>query len=220
MKLRQNGFGAVRFLLIFVLIGLLGGVGWYVYQKRPVANKTATTPTITNFEQCKAAGNPIMESYPEQCVADGKTFVNEQQKAAEPKKDESKYLEIKEWEAKIKLDNETEDLYYISDTPSRIYLRLKSLDKLFPKCMSNNFGLQYGRDQDKYSGHIDQTTFEDAFDASPEGRYDMHKKVGERYFITDSPPVAASCLRVDSEKLDNQEKALLLKIKAAAATVE
>jgi len=34
-------------------------------------------PTITNFEECAAAGNPVMESYPEQCMADGQTFVRE-----------------------------------------------------------------------------------------------------------------------------------------------
>jgi hypothetical protein len=32
---------------------------------------------ITNFEQCARAGYPIMESYPRQCRADGKTFVEE-----------------------------------------------------------------------------------------------------------------------------------------------
>jgi glyoxylase-like metal-dependent hydrolase (beta-lactamase superfamily II) len=32
---------------------------------------------ITNFEQCAAAGNPVMESYPRQCTADGQTFVEE-----------------------------------------------------------------------------------------------------------------------------------------------
>ena len=30
---------------------------------------------ITNFEECIAAGNPAMESYPRQCRADGQTFV-------------------------------------------------------------------------------------------------------------------------------------------------
>ena len=30
---------------------------------------------ITNFEECVAAGNPVMESYPRQCSAYGKTFV-------------------------------------------------------------------------------------------------------------------------------------------------
>ena len=34
-------------------------------------------PEITNFEECAAAGNPIMESYPEQCRAGDKTFVRE-----------------------------------------------------------------------------------------------------------------------------------------------
>lgn len=33
------------------------------------------TTDITNFEECIAAGNPAMESYPRQCRADGKTFV-------------------------------------------------------------------------------------------------------------------------------------------------
>jgi hypothetical protein len=32
---------------------------------------------ITNFEQCLAAGNPAMESYPRQCRAGDKTFVEE-----------------------------------------------------------------------------------------------------------------------------------------------
>ncbi len=30
---------------------------------------------VTNFEECVAAGNPVMESYPRQCRATGQTFV-------------------------------------------------------------------------------------------------------------------------------------------------
>ncbi len=34
--------------------------------------------SITSFAECKAAGYPIMESYPEQCATpDGRTFVND-----------------------------------------------------------------------------------------------------------------------------------------------
>jgi len=34
------------------------------------------TPSIDSFEECAAAGNPVMESYPRQCrTADGKHFV-------------------------------------------------------------------------------------------------------------------------------------------------
>ena len=32
------------------------------------------SPDIYNFADCAKAGNPIMESYPRQCSADGKTF--------------------------------------------------------------------------------------------------------------------------------------------------
>ncbi len=33
--------------------------------------------TITSFEECVEAGNPIMESYPRQCQANGQTFVED-----------------------------------------------------------------------------------------------------------------------------------------------
>ena len=40
---------------------------------------------ITSFEECAAAGNPIMESYPEQCrTADGRMFVNSKQQVTLP----------------------------------------------------------------------------------------------------------------------------------------
>lgn len=34
-------------------------------------------PQITSFEECVDAGNPVMESYPRQCAANGQTFVEE-----------------------------------------------------------------------------------------------------------------------------------------------
>ena len=41
--------------------------------------------SITNFDECVAAGFPIIESYPEQCTTpDGRTFVNERQTAPSP----------------------------------------------------------------------------------------------------------------------------------------
>ncbi len=35
------------------------------------------SPEITSFEECAAAGNPIMKSYPRQCSANGQTFVEQ-----------------------------------------------------------------------------------------------------------------------------------------------
>ena len=41
-------------------------------QSRDVVPEQAV---VTNFEECVAAGNPVMESYPAQCLHDGNTYV-------------------------------------------------------------------------------------------------------------------------------------------------
>lgn len=48
-------------------------------QEKPVEAPSEPTAqsSITNFDECVAAGNPVMESYPEQCAANGQTFVNQ-----------------------------------------------------------------------------------------------------------------------------------------------
>lgn len=33
--------------------------------------------SVTNFKECEEAGNPVMESYPQQCAASGQTFVED-----------------------------------------------------------------------------------------------------------------------------------------------
>ena len=51
---------------------------------------------ITSFEECVAAGNPVMESYPEQCAANGVTFTreltNEEQANLDPTADWDTYI--------------------------------------------------------------------------------------------------------------------------------
>lgn len=55
--------------LFIVGIGFLiiAGFLWY-FAAAPMA------PVITNFDECAAAGNPIMESFPRKCMANGTTF--------------------------------------------------------------------------------------------------------------------------------------------------
>lgn len=55
------------------IVGL--GLGYMAGHENP---EPAAEDPITSFEECAAAGNPIMESYPEQCrTPDGTTFVRE-----------------------------------------------------------------------------------------------------------------------------------------------
>ncbi|MBR9681297.1 MAG: hypothetical protein GOV00_00685 [Candidatus Altiarchaeota archaeon] len=59
----------VRVLLILLLVVGLGFATFFLTKQGPEA---------TNFEECVAAGNPVMESYPRQCrTPEGTTFVEQ-----------------------------------------------------------------------------------------------------------------------------------------------
>ncbi|MBW3013221.1 hypothetical protein KY340_03355 [Candidatus Woesearchaeota archaeon] len=60
----------MRYLAITLIIISVLALGCAV--EKPVEEQT-----ITNFEECVAAGNPVMESYPRQCASNGQTFVEE-----------------------------------------------------------------------------------------------------------------------------------------------
>ncbi len=53
--------------LVAVLV--IAGVAWGLTREAPLS--------VTNFEECEAAGNPIMESYPRQCRHGDRTFVED-----------------------------------------------------------------------------------------------------------------------------------------------
>ena len=57
----------MRYILA-IIIGAAGIVFWGQFSPQDA-------PVVTNFEECTATGNPVMESYPRQCRAGGKTFV-------------------------------------------------------------------------------------------------------------------------------------------------
>ena len=71
-KLGQRGFSAVEGVLIFVIIALVGGVGWYVWSNKDKTNENDSS--ISSYEECITAGNPMLESEPPQCEANGKVF--------------------------------------------------------------------------------------------------------------------------------------------------
>lgn len=75
-------------LAVFSLRFILGGPeddwvcsgGKWVKHGNPSASKPERPcgeKEVTNFSECLAAGNPIMESYPRQCRAGGETFAED-----------------------------------------------------------------------------------------------------------------------------------------------
>ena len=59
-------------LLTVILIIAAAAVWLSLYIGARRAN--APTVDVSNFEECVAAGNPVMESYPRKCTANGQTF--------------------------------------------------------------------------------------------------------------------------------------------------
>ena len=58
-------------LIIIIIIVIVGfGIVWKLSKK-----DVPSLPLVVNFEECVAAGNPIMESYPRQCRHDNQTFI-------------------------------------------------------------------------------------------------------------------------------------------------
>ncbi|MFZ5363952.1 MAG: Gmad2 immunoglobulin-like domain-containing protein [Patescibacteria group bacterium] len=66
-------------VLLIVLLLVAGGAIYYYefYNQNLPPNENQNTPVseITNFEECVAAGNLVMESYPRQCRANDQNFV-------------------------------------------------------------------------------------------------------------------------------------------------
>lgn len=70
---------------LLLLAGALAVVSMIVYEMVPRMSASVPQPIITNFEECAAAGNPVMESYPRQCrSADGRLFVEDVPPVGDP----------------------------------------------------------------------------------------------------------------------------------------
>ncbi|MEX0931192.1 MAG: hypothetical protein WDZ88_00415 [Candidatus Paceibacterota bacterium] len=59
--------GSIALIFVFVLGYLIGG--------NIAEAPTKDASSVTSFEECVEAGNPVMESYPRQCRHEGVTFV-------------------------------------------------------------------------------------------------------------------------------------------------
>jgi hypothetical protein len=77
MKTDRSSRSHLGIIIAIVVVVLMAGAGvWWWYTNKDQGNNNPTT-AINSYEECAAAGYPIREIYPEQCVANGKTFVRD-----------------------------------------------------------------------------------------------------------------------------------------------
>ncbi len=67
--IRDSSKPMVRILMIVLVVALIGFAIVGIIKSQQT--------TITSFDECVEAGNPVMESYPERCYAEGKSFTRE-----------------------------------------------------------------------------------------------------------------------------------------------
>lgn len=98
---------------------------------------------VNNFEECVDAGGARMESYPEQCLYEGKTYVNQAQKPVEGEND---YVGMTEEDALAKAEK--------FNTPARVVERD---DEVLPVTMDFMYGRHnlYVRDGQVYKDEIE-----------------------------------------------------------------
>lgn len=79
----QKGFAHLWLIVGIVAVFVVGGFAFYRVinneeQTEQNSEEVVQTTEILGYEDCVAAGNPIQESFPEQCTtADGETFIRE-----------------------------------------------------------------------------------------------------------------------------------------------
>lgn len=73
MNKKEKNFLILGIIILTLLF--VGGIGFYMVSQGGII-KTDNS-NINSFEECITAGNPAMESYPRQCRANDKTFVEE-----------------------------------------------------------------------------------------------------------------------------------------------
>lgn len=63
---------------VVIVALLIIGIGYAAYRSNIFGNIPQPVPRVLSFEDCAAAGYPVMESYPRQCkTPDGRTYTEE-----------------------------------------------------------------------------------------------------------------------------------------------
>lgn len=186
MGILQKKYELGRMEVAFIIIILLALVGAGFYAWKLGRDKQAS---INSFAECVAAGNPVMESYPEQCMANGQSWSNPDQVAPLAPEDAVQSLFISEWGITLTLNDKINDANYVLDTDSPNIIRLStSTFDSAPRCVAlrqETPGIQLGftaitraLPDDELSVVVredDMRTYAEAVDKHP----DRFKRIGD-----------------------------------------
>ena len=122
MKNKHRAFSAVEALLLLVAVGIIGFTCWSVIQAK---NKSSQSFDAANS------------------VSLGKKLNAKDSNSALKPQTSPHFLIIKEWGVRIKLDNNTNSLYYVikPTDPNVAYFSLKLISNIAPKCAADNISL-------------------------------------------------------------------------------
>lgn len=113
-RLNQQGFGIFGMLLLLLILAIIGGTGYYVYQVNKKANDTLA---ISSKESKSSTQKTVAKSV----ITTPST---------------TQYLVIKEWGVRMKLNANMSDAYYtfLPNETANAYLSVSSLVALAPDC--------------------------------------------------------------------------------------
>jgi hypothetical protein len=210
-------------LLLLLLAAIVVAVGtWFIMKK--------DKPKINSFAECKAAGNPIAESYPEQCFADGQSFTNpdqqpltqdEQQElsdlgaAAQRDQQQAQYdatwMDIDEWGVKIPRGDKLPYAHYELSSQNTV-AKLSSNDFTMTDCSTQGGGIaNIVRFQENESDTESGKKFKDI--------YTDAKKVGEYYYGFIKSETGNTCIEYNTNR-QIDPSTFLTAFKEAAANIQ
>jgi hypothetical protein len=140
MKRLQTGFAALEGLLITVIVGIIGGTGWYVLQAKSNADNDLSDAEVTSqsvplsakskntiktYDDCMKKGGHLVSINPEVCQApDGKKFTSNIYEANPTYKTTTPdtsggYFVIKEWGVRAKYNGSLKIQYAFDESDTK-----------------------------------------------------------------------------------------------------
>jgi hypothetical protein len=165
VKKPQNGFSAVEALLIVIIVGMLGGVGWYVWHSQKQVDKTySQTANSSAVPKSTKSAQPI----------------------SSPQASTNNFLVISEWGVKVSYNSSIGKAVYRTDSldPGIAFLSTDTLANT--DCdVNHNGGGYFIRFKDGQMDGEAKKTYTD--------EYPNATKLGSYYYAYGLPETAATC---------------------------